>query len=472
MNLFCVIIITIVMAMAAWIYWRMIRENSKVKYVSSRPVGSEEMVLLQRNARMSNAFKIISKHPLSFAMVKKATTLVANSQPLMKTCIQLGPGHGERLWFVPMKKLVYDIQEKPNIEWKVELKQQLLMPYNIRNGPLWRLAFLPNIIVKNVKGHLTNECTLVFACHHTIADGMSVMRIMAQVINTVNKIMSGTTTSNLPEKIMYASTDELIGSNLGSLKEYILQKKAQVCSFFPRICQKQKKKDSKLRDFSELDNVLNVLTMRWFELLYLELSREETNRLLTRCRCKGATILGVAMAASNVAINTIFLRGNFQNIVMADSRKFLKIPDEAIGQYPYAMHIPLKMTKGQQVSFWEDAKLCSKVVHERINRETCIEYFYRGRQEKRAPTDLLSIKFSNRGNCNFVNENCSYVKAVASHGAVAAKITIPICFGNIITTVDGRLCWTLKYNMKYASTKEAEQVRNAIKSALIASSLG
>ena len=356
--------------------------------------------------------------------VKKAAVLVANSQPLMHSCIQPRPVP-RTLWFVPMNKQNYDIQEKENTDWEVELRQQLLTRYDIRKGPLWSLTFLPNSIVIKGEGQFTNECTLVFACHHAIADGMSVMRIMAQVINTTDKIMSGTSTPYLPQKIMHASVDESID----------------------RMCYKEK-----VWDFSRSDYIDTE-----FKVTHIELSRDETNILIAQCHCEGATIQGAAMAASILAMKTFFLQENREtvNLVTANSRKFLKLPDDAIGACPYLMHIPLKMAKSQQTSFWEEAKCCSKEVHEKLNRETCIDYFVSKMQF--IPTDSMSIVFSNRGNCNFVNEKCSSVKAVACYGITGARISYPMYFYHSITTVDKQLCWTLTYYTKYVSSRASKK---------------
>ena len=482
--------------------WKLFSKPNKSQYKDSRPLGSFEMrsvwLNLKTDGQMSNAFHIISKKPLTFATVKKAATLVADSQTLMRACIRPKSGLRNDLWFLPMENVYYDIQENNHGDWTREVERQMSIQYKESNGPLWRLVFFPDVKIQKAEGEFQHESVIVLACHHAIVDGVSLMRLITQIMSVINKFQNGEDYSNVPISILYAPLEQAI--DFRGFKENVMWRVTQVCSFMLTVLPRWLVVDHLSNFYSgpnpfyeqygiemKRDPSVAVGT----SILPLELSREETKALLLECHQNGATIQGTAMAATNVAMEKILLTGksnteiDLQTMIMANARSFLsiKLPDHAIGYYPFSIFMPIKVKKNQQACFWESAVSCSEAVQKNFNRVACVGcvnmfyfvcYLMKGKLLSEEPKEPnvgpLVNTFSNLGNCKYVNEEGANVKAVARHGAVSGNTRVLAPFQHYISTIDGRLCWTLVYLRRYVSTEMAERVGNYIVTSLLQAS--
>ena len=476
--------------------------SKPIKSQDSRPLGYYEMQAVWGNSetdgQMSNAFHIISKKPLTFATVKKAATLVADSQPLMSACIRPKSGNKNDLWFLPMDNVDYDIQVNNHGDWTREVERQMSIQYKESHGPLWRLIFFPNVKIQKAEGLFQHESVIVLACHHAIMDGVSLMRLIAQIMSVINKLQNGADNPNLPTSMLYAPLE--LATDFRGFKENVIWRVTQVCLFLLRVLPRWLVVDRLSIVFSgpnpfyeqcKIEMKRNPSLAVGTSILPLELSREETKALLLACRQNGATIQGAAMAATNVAMDKILLTGksntkiDLQTMIMANARSFLsiKLPDHAMGNYPFPMLMPIKVRKNHQACFWPSAVSCSEAVHKKVNRvafvgSVNVSYFVchlmkdtlLSDESKEPNVGPLVNVFSNLGNCKYVNEEDANVKAVARHGAVAGNIRSLAPFKHYITTVDGRLCWTLVYSRRYVSTEMAERVGNYIVTSLLQAS--
>ena len=87
-----------------------------------------------------------------------------------------------------------DLRQHDTSNWRNVMEESLLEKFDVENGPLWRLTFLPNARYETETGSDVNdtsfphECICIFCFHHSIIDGTSYSRLFAEFVHHLNKL--------------------------------------------------------------------------------------------------------------------------------------------------------------------------------------------------------------------------------------------------------------------------------------------
>ena len=141
---------------------------------------------------LANALVLRTMKPLQESVVKKALEFLAERHPMLRMCIR--KNNDGDYCFQKRHNVLVDLRQLDTSNWRNVMEESLLEKFDVENGPLWRLTFLPNARYETETGSDVNdtsfphECICIFCFHHSIIDGTSYSRLFAEFVHHLNKL--------------------------------------------------------------------------------------------------------------------------------------------------------------------------------------------------------------------------------------------------------------------------------------------
>lgn len=160
---------------------------------NGRPLGLLEDAL--RRFHDENGFLIFANTLVlrtKKSVVKKALELLAERHPMLRICIR--KNNDVDYCLQKRHNVLVDLRQLDTSNWRNVMEESLLEKFDVENGPLWRLTFLPNARYETETGSDVNdtsfphECICIFCFHHSIIDGTSYSRLFAEFVHHLNKL--------------------------------------------------------------------------------------------------------------------------------------------------------------------------------------------------------------------------------------------------------------------------------------------
>jgi hypothetical protein len=357
------------------------------------------------------------KHFLVAAEVEGSTTTESWQKGLLSLqrrhpMLTVGICHTEEsIVFSPSSDTIpFEIRSytlKTNIQ--VELQRELARPVRTFSGPLLRVVLY----------HNDERCFLILAAHHSIADGLSLVYL-------VNDLLKSITETNLDELPAEPSMDELLGKANSSLGRKAL---SQLSS-------------------ERLSAYVSARKVPEPEVDVITFSKKLTEGIISRSRTEETSVHAVLQAAAIEAIRSLAPESGEPVRVMSpiSSRDFLGVSEQC-GLYTIATTLSFANTETN--TFWNLARRAKEELRPSFLLSSLEEY-----------TDRTNTLVSNVDDLvGFMDENLNFEIMLSNlgrypFGTVYGSLKLINMYGPIIITgagpkqslgvitIDGRLTLT------------------------------
>ncbi|MEM7555567.1 MAG: condensation domain-containing protein [Cyanobacteria bacterium P01_A01_bin.84] len=147
--------------------------------ISGRPLGLWEHMFWLYDQACPIHFSLTAqvRGEFSIEQLKQALAQVQQRHSLLRVSIALDKA--ERPWFIEnsAKIPIRVVQRQGEEDWKRELEQEISTPFVWIQAPLVRVVLL----------HSTNVSEIIVTCHHSIADGMSALYLIRDILQVLAK---------------------------------------------------------------------------------------------------------------------------------------------------------------------------------------------------------------------------------------------------------------------------------------------
>lgn len=248
-------------------------------------------------------------------------------------------------WFTAdgTEEIPYEIMSRTGPQgWVNAVRQASQTPFQFDTHPALKVLLLDS----------SQTSDLILICHHILADGISLVYLMRDLL-----ILLGDSNSQLPE---LPAPEPISAGNLpADLKQSGIAK-----LFMNRI---NKKWAETLVKFTQVDYQA-IAEAYWSNyshpLVLIELDQKETEDIVARCKEEGVTVNSALTTAFQGAVSDVVGEDEFnpRTVVAADLRdRLAHSPGESPGVY--AGGLDFKFKYDQELGFWENArKFHSQVV--------------------------------------------------------------------------------------------------------------
>ncbi|XP_041377864.1 uncharacterized protein LOC121390179 [Gigantopelta aegis] len=458
-----------------------------------RPLGRFEKFMVTAygsNASIAHACIVSSKHPLSSAQVQKAAEMLTDRYQLLRS--RVDDSDTEKPCFVPMDNFTVSMETVDSTSWQDVLEERVMARYNTTTGPLWSVRFLPKV---QYKVGLDSEvedaeypflCGVVFGFHHVIIDGCSRIRLADHFLTYLDDVIKGVDTPVEPMKmqpaIEYYIADEI---NPGFLFQLfaLTAKFVMAIPGVHSVCLMFFGKRTIYTEKCGLEEERHPNLGKKTCIIPMEFSREDTSRLLTKCRENNATVHGAVQASVSVSLAKLLQEGEITKEMelpvgcTVNLRPLIKgtpVPADCLGSYFVPMFI--MQTIKPPDDFWKMASRTTEQVKHGLKQGPANEFmnFYSFMMELNLSKDgryIVISELTNLGNCKFLERTLqSEVKFRAMHSCTAEHDFGPI-FSTRVITFNGQLFWTICYYTNITSRERAvefaESVKETLKAALM-----
>ncbi|BAY99849.1 hypothetical protein NIES37_38320 [Tolypothrix tenuis PCC 7101] len=232
-----------------------------------RQLGIEERIFWLHDQAIPLHFTMAAKviGELQVDSLQQALAWVQQRHPLLGVRIVLdslgNPWFTEDSATIPLRV----VQRQSEQQWQQEVEQELAHPFNWNQAPLIRIVLV----------HAADCSELIITCHHAIADGMSVVYLLRDILQAVG--IPGSQQQILPERPAY---------------EYLTPIAHKI---------KPPTKDSQLELVNPSQTIPPAKSLH-FRLLTWSLSPEETATVILRCRQAQTSVHAAICAAFLLAI--------------------------------------------------------------------------------------------------------------------------------------------------------------------------
>jgi NRPS condensation-like uncharacterized protein len=246
------------------------------------------------------------------------------------------------------------IQRTSDEDWNRELLKDYKVRFELSKGPLTRFILLQSPVISEI----------IIVCHHIICDGTS-LAIMARDLlfyigNPNQKVQE------MPEPPSATPDNFPMDIKIGKAIGFAIKKMNDLW---------QKKKT--LFDEEDEDNIFRAFWENYnFQVISVELNKEETSNLVEICSQHGVTVNSTLNTAFIAARNSIedSSKGRKQNVMIpVNTRKRYKNP---IGEYVgvYVSGFDFKFSYNPKKDFWENAKIFNDKAKENLYINKIFEF--------------------------------------------------------------------------------------------------
>ena len=364
--------------------------------------------------------------------------------------------------------------------------------FNIDSGPLWNASLLPwspthSSFVDNTFVPAQNSsnddgipeppkhrhvCHIILGFHHGIVDGHSCVRLVRNLLQIINDLISGVKIDDSVQASSFISGE-------GSTKSANIIERRFLKS--PEVLNMRKFYEQKCISSSVLEQVAKeTLLYGDLEIMPMAycLDKKRTQKFIRRCKAEGVTVHSGFCTVINAAITRVV-----QNIGIAqpsynlsamhsvNTRKHHNENENAFGAETEMMSICINFPGTMLGNFWECARTFHrhfklKCKHSPLERDivkkmTGICAFYI-MQEKETPPYLLSYSTSNMLDITDTLGFCGDNLQVEYIDWIVDCRLDPIVFSNFFQTLRGRLFHSLLYNRRLCDDATAQQLSKTI----------
>lgn len=366
-------------------FWETVRQNTHLKKFGTSFIG----VIVQ------------VKGPLTENLVRQATKLLFNQQPLLRARIE----KNSNSYYFKLDREFSDIPFKTiarasSVHHREVIEQELSIP-PVTDQYLWRIIFLQG---------KKNEHEVLLFFHHAIADGISITFLIKDLLDYCHKLVSGQELSSLSLPLI-PCVEKMLAKKL-SWEEYV-----QNLSNYQFIPQVENWHYSSSKPLGE----------RITRVLYREMDAAQIKYLHECCRRENVTINSALAAA-------LLLSGHKKSIhkdpisvlTFVDLRRHCEPPiaQEYLGCYVASVLTKHTIQQKPQYNFWEIAHDYQQQLHDAISKVLFTPYEFPSSEIEKFsianPLGMLSKtdgpKDPEQFNVDFCLTNLGYVDLPVTYG--------------------------------------------------------
>jgi hypothetical protein len=451
-----------------------------------RELGMTESVydfeVSNRALMVSRAYKITcsNKYSLDLRLVEKACRFWINLHPFLQCYIKrdfkdtIKFNKNNKKYFYYLNK---DFSEYRNLEyleildtydWLNIIRQDLKIPFNDEDQPLWRLKLVKIIDTKIVQNKDDTNYLFVFTNHHAISDGKSSVQIFKQFLNILNSILLDKRCDEMNEenKIESKYSFEELGNEL--------------------------LKTLNINDFSNADFGKKVISEKCgnkelennfsSELNYIKIDGHKIKKLvkISKLKTKDVKMTSILSTIACLSIKSLVAKLNPTDIdlnnflkyeVLVSLREKLKISDKQMGVYSTVIENHIKDDLNEN-NFWRVAQEQSTTLHDRIKSNQDVSnieidsYIDAFNDETKnigcynlfAISNIGKIDYDNNSENVVIKINEIYMFENLRYRGIGGYM----CFGISTIQDNGDLCWSFNYIENYYSKQFVNDLKDSI----------
>lgn len=317
-----------------------------------RQLGIEERIFWLHDQAIPLHFTVAAKviGELQVDSLQQALALVQQRHPLLRVRIvpdSLGnPWLTEDSASIPLRV----VQRQSEQQWQQEVEQELAYPFNWNQAPLIRIVLV----------HAADCSELIIICHHAIADAMSAVYLLRDILQAIG--IPGSQQQILPERPAY---------------EYLtpIAHKIQAPTGKPQL------------ELVNPSQTIPPAKSRHFHLLAWSLSPQETTTVIRRCQQAQTSVHAAICAAFLLAITQ---SSNSQNgaevqrleqkpvtlncLTAINIRQFLTPPIQEDFGYYFTSSISAHIIT-PNLSLWDLARVIKAQLNQKIHPDRFLPIF-------------------------------------------------------------------------------------------------
>ena len=492
-----------IVAILLTILWRKLGSRrttfqKRYSHDNGRPLGVMEKWMRQGHDTagyliLANTLVLRSKKLITGPVVRKAMELLMKRHPMLRMCTKKNHDGDYRLQ--KMANVHVDLRELDTTDWKTVMEDSLLEEFDGENGPLWRVTFLPNAryepdTEEDIPDIISypHEYICVFGFHHIVADGHSYMRMFAEFIKYVDKLIN----NEEPEVIsmpLLAPVDlyinEVIQSKWYHRLMHLVLDILCIIPGFPEFMMSRMYGGNAFTAKYGVEIQRNPNIQPRTKIIPMELSKVETSRLLKACKEHQTTVQGAVQTAAGVAIVTMLEEQEWkvESNVTVNVRPFLKseVPDDYAGVYFLFLQCKDLIVSSPDASkFWSMARQASSDLHARLNKNDHMKMWpmitgmarmmsgvTKAKNYRSGQRNGQLVVFTNLGHAKFLDRSSDDdVILRARFGSVAVHQRGSI-FSNNIATFNDKFFWTVIYYSNIVSDVTAQTYADLVKGTIL-----
>ena len=417
---------------------------------------------------------MLNEYKITHDLITNALAYLTKRHPLLQSIIYrtrdestCEPKLGLARYFVQMPNrniFTYDnvelIDTDDPLKWSNLVESEVKTHFDYANGPLWRLKI---VSVKNAVSALAKsyaDYVFVFTAHHSLTDGRNLYTIMMQLLNIIVAMWEKRTCGEMSDEIEESpSSMEEIAQNrdFKSIKEPFYWD------------------DSTHRISKSLGNKESGVHGK-FSYLFIESSK--IDRLIKAMKqhapkSKLTSVLAIVFCSALQKVYTERDIGdvpleNYQFDMLTSIRDQLQVKNSQMGVFSLAYSVRVDLDKEE--TLWKLAENLSVTLHRRIKNNEFVE----------SMSDMYKLfelinenhNFGDNQTSNFAISNLGVMPNNARSDVIRVEehyMSMPCLENrfasplfNLLTTVDGSLCWGISFNEKIYAVEFVNDLKKGI----------
>ena len=403
---------------------------------------------------------------ITMDMLQKAFNHVANKHPMLRAVIKT---KGTEAWFETRDDVIADIQEDTREDW-VSACQEIQAKGFPDMLNLWHVKYMSAVISKYSCSKYKHQCTFIFTIHHSIADGVSLMRLMNEINIYIDNDLKGKNQVHEEPLPFPPSVETLMNVKYSSFACYFNIMYFNLQTLFNKIRNTRgtaQHKDNVIEFFCKSEKNKVSDKDKGVVIIPMQLTERESNIFITACKKNQVSPMAVFTAA--------FFLTSYDHMPIGDNEVQYCFPTNQRRLFPskshiqdhLALHISLVYTELDlprcKPLLWDLAKICQRNAHNDMQKRERRWLEVINNMRKISSQGFYPLFFiSNYGKFDFVEhgkEPCIKLAAVFSTALAGQSSAISIT----LVYFDNKLCWNFNYDASAISKHTANLMAHAIR---------
>lgn len=305
------------------------------KTISSREIASSELFFSKAPYSVITMLARVNG-PISEEQLKEALSKVRQRHVPLRYRIELDQDLRARFTTEATGDIPYEIfsRQSPD-DWIKIVRDASQIPFQFETKPALKVLLV----------HSEEISELIILCHHLLADGMSLVYLMRDLLQSLGDPLSDPDILSTPQPISLENMPSDI-------------KASGIAKFFMKRINKKWEEAIVHFDQEDYQAITEAFWVKHsHSLVMIELTESETERLVTRCRSENTTVNSALTAAFIGAGSSVIGVDKFQprTVIAADLRdRIPHPPGESLGVY--AGGLDFKFNYDHKTGFWENAR--------------------------------------------------------------------------------------------------------------------
>lgn len=470
---------------------------------NGRPLGTlEEMLRYAHDTTgsliLANTLVLRSKKAITGAMVRKAMEQLMRRHPILRMCYQ--KNQSEEYHLQKMTTLKVDLRERDTTDWKSVMEESLLEKFDGKNGPLWRVLFLPKARyqsnadeeIPEITSH-PHECICIINFHHIVVDGPSYSRMFAEFKTYLSNALNNeepqvSSMPMLPPVDLYL--DEAAPSKwYHPLMPLVFRLLCMIPGFTARMMGGFAAKGNAFTRKYGVEIQRSPHIQPKTKIIPLEFTKSETSKFLKKCKEYQTTVQGAVQTAAGVSMVTMLEDQTLEvpTRVTVNIRPFLKskVPNDYAGAYYLRVECEnLLVSAPDPGMFWSMAKQASNDIHtqlknnEPVKKWSVMKFLFpvvlgMMNNELKEEDDGCGgrrrqlLVFTNLGYAKFLDGSPEDDVILRARFGGCAEHHQGTVFDNNIVTFNGKLFWTVIHYSNIVSDAVAQKYASLVKETIL-----